>query len=59
VICGAGMLILLPEYLRAFSEYRMLIFGVVLVIMMVFRPGGFISAVRQTYEFKGLKPSKK
>jgi branched-chain amino acid transport system permease protein len=59
VICGAAILILLPEYLRAFSEYRMLIFGVVLVIMMVFRPGGFISAVRQTYEFKGLQPSKK
>jgi branched-chain amino acid transport system permease protein len=59
VICGAAILILLPEYLRAFSEYRMLIFGVVLVMMMVFRPGGIISEVRQTYEFKGLKPSKK
>ncbi|MDJ0781262.1 MAG: branched-chain amino acid ABC transporter permease [Desulfosarcinaceae bacterium] len=58
VACGAAILILLPEYLRAFSEYRMLIFGVVLVMMMVFRPGGFISEVRQTYEFKGLKPSK-
>jgi branched-chain amino acid transport system permease protein len=56
VICGAAILILLPEYLRAFSEYRMLIFGVVLVLMMVFRPGGIISEVRQTYEFKGLKP---
>ena len=40
VIFGALVLILLPEYLRAFSEYRMLIFGTVLVIMMVFRPGG-------------------
>jgi branched-chain amino acid transport system permease protein len=59
VICGAAILILLPEYLRAFSEYRMLIFGVVLVMMMVFRPGGIISEVRQTYEFKGLQPSKK
>jgi branched-chain amino acid transport system permease protein len=59
VICGAAILILLPEYLRAFSEYRMLIFGVVLVLMMVFRPGGIISAVRQTYEFKGLNPGNK
>jgi branched-chain amino acid transport system permease protein len=59
VICGAAILILLPEYLRAFSEYRMLIFGVVLVMMMVFRPGGIISAVRQTYEFKGLNPGNK
>ncbi|MFO8082717.1 MAG: branched-chain amino acid ABC transporter permease [Desulfobacterales bacterium] len=52
VICGAFILILLPEYLRAFSEYRMMIFGVVLVIMMVFRPGGIISNVRRSYQFK-------
>jgi len=52
VITGALTLILLPEYLRAFSEYRMLIFGVVLVAMMVFRPGGIISTVRRTYQFE-------
>jgi branched-chain amino acid transport system permease protein len=55
VIFGALVLILLPEYLRAFSEYRMLIFGAVLVIMMVFRPEGIITDVRKTYKFKGLK----
>ncbi len=54
VIIGAMILILLPEYLRAFSEYRMLIFGVILVLMMVFRPGGIISDVRRTYKFEGL-----
>lgn len=52
VILGALVLILLPEYLRAFSEYRMLIFGVAMVMMMVFRPGGIISNVRKTYKFK-------
>lgn len=52
VILGALVLILLPEYLRAFSEYRMLIFGVVMVVMMVFRPGGIINEVRRTYQFK-------
>lgn len=51
VIAGALILILLPEYLRAFSEYRMLLFGAILVVMMVFRPGGIISAVRRTYQF--------
>jgi branched-chain amino acid transport system permease protein len=53
VTLGALVLILLPEYLRAFSEYRMLLFGAILVVMMVFRPGGIISEVRQTYQFKG------
>jgi branched-chain amino acid transport system permease protein len=55
VITGALVLILLPEYLRAFSEYRMLIFGGILVLMMVFRPGGIISDVRRTYHFEGLE----
>lgn len=52
VICGALMLILLPEYLRAVSEYRMIVFGAVLVLMMVFKPGGLIENVRKTYHYK-------
>ncbi len=53
VIIGAFILILLPEYLRAFSDYRMLMFGAIMVIMMVFRPQGIISGIRRTYQFKG------
>ena len=52
VIIGAFILILLPEYLRAFTEYRMLLFGAIMVLMMVFRPQGIISNVRRTYELK-------
>jgi len=52
VIVGALVLILLPEYLRAFSDYRMLVFGAILVIMMVFRPQGLISTARRTYSVK-------
>ncbi len=55
VILGAMILILMPEYLRAFSEYRMIIFGAAMVVMMIFRPQGIISNIRQKYEFKGLK----
>lgn len=51
VFLGAGLLILLPEYLRAFSEYRMLLFGVILVVMMIFRPQGLIQAKRHTFTF--------
>lgn len=54
VIVGAMILILLPEYLRAFSEYRLLVFGAILVMMMVFRPGGIVSSARKTYQFEGL-----
>jgi branched-chain amino acid transport system permease protein len=52
VIIGAFILILLPEYLRAFSDFRMLIFGAIMVLMMVFRPQGIISDIRRTYELK-------
>ncbi|MBN2687586.1 MAG: branched-chain amino acid ABC transporter permease, partial [Deltaproteobacteria bacterium] len=52
VIFGALFLILLPEYLRVFSEYRMLMFGILLVVMMVFRPGGIVSDVRRIYKFE-------
>jgi len=55
VIIGAFFLILLPEYMRAFSEYRMLAFGAAMVLMMIFRPQGIISNLRQTYQYKGLK----
>ena len=58
VIIGALILILLPEYLRAFSEYRMCIFGALLVIMMVFRPGGVIPNVRRIYKFKATDAKK-
>jgi len=58
VIFGAGFLILLPEYLRAVSEYRMLVFGAILVIMMVFRPGGLISETRSPYKYEKANNSK-
>jgi branched-chain amino acid transport system permease protein len=54
VVLGALVLVLLPEYLRAFAEYRILTFGCILVLMMVFRPGGIVSNVRRTYQFEGL-----
>lgn len=59
VIFGALILVLLPEYLRVFAEYRILLFGAVLVVMMVFRPGGIITNVRRTYKFEGLAKNNK
>jgi branched-chain amino acid transport system permease protein len=52
VILGALILILTPEYLRALSEYRMFAFGIILVLMMVFRPQGLIVGSHRTYRFK-------
>lgn len=41
-ILGAILLTVLPELLRGLSQFRMLIFGIALVVMMVFRPQGLM-----------------
>jgi len=51
VILGAVILIGVPEILRAVALYRMLAFGALLVIMMIFRPTGFIASSRRKLEF--------
>jgi len=40
VIVGAVLLTLLPEKLRAFSEYRILFFGVIVIAFLLIRPQG-------------------
>ncbi|ODA40681.1 branched-chain amino acid ABC transporter permease [Desulfosporosinus sp. BG] len=42
-IVGALLLTLLPELLRSASEYRLMIYGALMVAMMAFRPQGLIS----------------
>jgi branched-chain amino acid transport system permease protein len=51
VLIGATLLKLMPEKLRFVSEYRLLIFGLLLVLMMRFRPEGLIANQRRQLEF--------
>jgi len=37
---GTGVLTLLPEYLRIFKDYDILIYGIILMSIMLFRPEG-------------------
>ena len=59
VVIAATILILAPEYLRAFSEYRMLIFGAIMVIMMIFRPQGLVTGERRRYRITALQGGNK
>jgi len=52
VILGAVILYLLPEALREFQQFRMLVFGGSLVAIMVFRPQGLIGTKRLKVEMK-------
>ncbi|MDD3023159.1 MAG: branched-chain amino acid ABC transporter permease [Syntrophomonadaceae bacterium] len=45
-ILGAFILTLAPEMLRIVSEYRLLFYGALLVILMIFRPNGLLGNVR-------------
>lgn len=51
VIFGSVIMIMLPEFFRGFSEYRMLVFGAVLVLMMIFKPDGVLPRIRKKYTF--------
>ncbi len=42
VVVGAIVLVGLPELLREFQEYRLLMYGLLLIVMMLIRPEGFI-----------------
>jgi branched-chain amino acid transport system permease protein len=48
VVLAAIALIVLPELGRSFSEYRMLLFGMAMIAIMVWRPGGLLSQRQPT-----------
>ena len=43
-ILSATVLTILPEALRSFADYRMVLYSVVLIFMMIFRPGGLLGS---------------
>lgn len=51
VLIGAVLLRLMPEKLRFVDEYRLLIFGALLVVMMRFRPEGLVASRQRQLEF--------
>ncbi|NYT77401.1 high-affinity branched-chain amino acid ABC transporter permease LivM [Alcaligenaceae bacterium] len=52
VILAAIVLTVVPEIAREFAEYRMLIFGLVMVLMMMWRPQGLLPVKRPHVELK-------
>ena len=52
VTLSAVVLTLLPELLREFSDYRVLMFGMFMVLMMIWRPRGLVKPVRPLYKNK-------
>jgi len=48
VVLAAVLLTVLPEALRGFSEYRMIVYSLLIIVMMMLRPQGlFVWPFRQ------------
>lgn len=50
IIVAALALTLLPELLRDFQAYRVLLFGVLMILMMIWRPFGLIRPKRPSFD---------
>lgn len=51
-IIAAVALTILPEFLRGFGDYRMLIYAVILIIVMLFKPSGLMG--QREFSLSGL-----
>ena len=45
VILGAILLSILPEFLREYGAYRMMFYGLILIVLMALRPQGIIGSI--------------
>jgi branched-chain amino acid transport system permease protein len=52
-LLGAAIIVLVPEVFRGFEEYRFFVFGLALVIVMIFRPQGLLPSKRRRAELRG------
>jgi branched-chain amino acid transport system permease protein len=55
-ILGAALVALLPEVFRGFTDYRFFVFGLALVLVMIFRPQGLLPSKRRRRELLGHMP---
>ncbi len=49
-LLGASLLTLLPEWLHAFSEFEMVVYGLILMIVMIFLPKGLTRGILDIVE---------
>ncbi len=57
VVLAAFVLTVAPELLRDFAQYRVLLFGVLMVVMMIWRPRGLVRTSRAGFAIrKGVAP---
>jgi len=58
-VLGAILLTVLPEALRGFAQYRMVIYSLLLIILMITRPQGLLGTFDLLKRWRKRKPGKK
>ena len=48
---GAAILTILPEFLRVFQDFDIVIYGLMLILMTMFMPGGLISGMEKAMQY--------
>ena len=54
VVLASLVLVLLPELGRDFADYRMLLFGAAMILIMIWRPGGILAKREPTLRYRAL-----
>ena len=49
-LLGAAVLTMLPEWLHVFSDYEMVVYGLILMVIMIFLPQGLSRGILEIYE---------
>ncbi|HET6328574.1 MAG TPA: branched-chain amino acid ABC transporter ATP-binding protein/permease, partial [Planctomycetaceae bacterium] len=55
VMLAASLVTALPEFLREFEQYRLIVFALLLIVMMIVRPQGLLG-VREIWDFWKRRP---
>jgi branched-chain amino acid transport system permease protein len=50
-LLGASVLTLLPEWLHVFADYEMIVYGLILMVIMIFLPQGLTRGLIDLYEY--------
>ncbi|MEN6483424.1 MAG: branched-chain amino acid ABC transporter permease, partial [Syntrophobacteraceae bacterium] len=54
-LLGASLLTLLPEWLHVFTDYEMVVYGLVLMTIMIFLPQGLTRGILDIYEHSRIR----
>jgi branched-chain amino acid transport system permease protein len=57
-IVGAFVMTIVPEMLRLFEEFRLLFFGLLLIMVTIFFPQGIVGGVRRFWRFARRSPER-